>query len=69
MTDDDGWEPVFEPGTHVNDDTGITQTYFEDVPYKAVPLHEGVPNFIDEMRALDDGRLVGMIYWVGIPQR
>lgn len=59
--------PLFEPCTMVNDVLGLTTTMFEDVAYVAKPLHDGAPHFIDELRATDDNRLVGVQYWVGLP--
>lgn len=57
----------FEPVVMVNEELGLTIAVFEDVPYVAKPLHKGVYHFVDELRAMEDDRLVGVQFWVGVP--
>jgi len=57
-------EPVaFKPCVIVNEEAGITEATFEDVPYVAVPVFDGVHHWIDKHVAMDDGRLVGFAVW------
>lgn len=44
-------------------DSGMAQWAFEDVANVANPAFPGVYHFIDEIRAMDDGRLVGIQFW------
>lgn len=44
-------------------DSGMTQWFFEDVGYVAKPAFPGLYHFIDELRAMDDDRLVGVQFW------
>lgn len=58
----------FKPCIYVNDGAGVTICQFEDVAYVAKPLHPGLYHFIDELRAVDDDRLVGVQFWCGTPR-
>lgn len=53
----------FMPCRFYGEDSKITSWIFEDVAYVAKPAFEGIFHFIDEMRALDDNRLIGIQYW------
>lgn len=55
------------PATVVNDDMKITTAVFEDTAYVARPLFAGIPHWIDELRAMDDNRLVGIQIWATTP--
>lgn len=44
-------------------ESGVTQWVFEDCPHVAKDAFPGVFHFIDELRAMDDGRLVGVQFW------
>lgn len=57
----------FIPHTIVKNELGMTECVFEDVACVAKPLHPGVHHFIDELRAMDDDRLVGIQFWASRP--
>ena len=56
-------ETDFKPCITVNEDAGVTEAVFEDVPYIADPVFPGAFHYIDRHVAMDDGRLVGMAVW------
>lgn len=57
----------FEPCIVVNEEAGLTIAVFEDVAYYAKPLFPDLPHWIDELRAMDDDRLIGVQLWMTMP--
>jgi len=57
----------FRPCVIVNEESRITEAVFEDVPYIAVPVFDGVHHYMDKHIAMDDGRLVGFAVWATRP--
>lgn len=57
----------FVPCVTINPLIGITTCFFEDCATVAKPLHPGIHHFIDELRAIDNDRLVGIQFWTGYP--
>ena len=53
----------FKPCRLDNSDSGITEWVFEDVAHVARPAFPEIYHFIDELVAMDDGRLVGVQFW------
>jgi hypothetical protein len=57
----------FKPSVTVNEEAGLTEATFEDVPFVAQPVLPGVHHWIDKYVAMDDGRLVGIAIWATKP--
>src|SRR6185312_12493297 len=66
----DGGDPPiakFKPGFMVNEPMNMVEVFFEDVSCTSKPLIEGVYHWIDQLIAHDDGRVVGLNFWIYKP--
>lgn len=56
-------EQAFKPCVILKEEAGITEAVFEDCAYVAKPVIPGIHHWVDELRAIDDDRLVGIQIW------
>lgn len=57
----------FKPCFMVNEAMNMVEVLFEDVPSTSKPLIDGVYHWIDQLVAHDDGRVVGLNFWIYKP--
>ena len=69
LTTDGGYPLMakFKPCFVVNEPMNMVEVFFEDVSCTSKPLIEGVYHWIDQLIAHDDGRVVGLNFWIYKP--